>query len=81
MKGIVSFFALTLLFCYPVYSNDGSYTMSGNHLIPISDKNIQVKKEILTIKRNDRGVIEVSVYYEFLNKRSGPCTKQIVWVM
>lgn len=75
MKVIASIFVLTLLFCFPAFSSDGSHTKSGNHLIPISDKNIQVKKEILTIKRNDRGVIEVSVYYVFLN--NGP-EKEII---
>ena len=66
-------FTLFSSFCW---ANDGSYLMAGNHLIPISDKSIQVKKEILSIKRNDRGIIEVSVHYEFYN--NGPRKNIIV---
>jgi hypothetical protein len=47
-------------------ANDGAYYGSGNHLIPIFETEISVKKEILSIKRNG-SKMEVTVYYEFFN--------------
>lgn len=47
-------------------ANDGVYYTSGNQLIPITETEISVRKEILDItKRNDQ--IQVHVYYEFYN--------------
>lgn len=54
------------LFSFPVYSNDGAYKGSGNHLTPINEKDISIRKEILTI-RLSRGNAEVDVYYEMYN--------------
>lgn len=48
-------------------ANDGAYYVSGNHLIPMIETRISVKKEILSIKRLPSGLIEVNVYYEFFN--------------
>ena len=48
------------------WGNDGVFYADGNHLIPISETDISVKKEILTINRNG-DKIEVNVYYEFFN--------------
>ena len=47
-------------------ANDGVYYTSGNHLIPITETEISVKKEILDITRQN-GQIQVHVYYEFIN--------------
>ncbi len=67
---------IAFLVCHPffAFSNDGAYTMSGNHLIPINDKSISIKKEHLSIKRilEKKGdyfedYYEVNVYYEFFN--------------
>lgn len=53
---------LTLL----AFANDGVYYAAGNQLIPITETDIQVKKEILTLNRvGDH--LEVTVYYEFYN--------------
>lgn len=49
-----------------VYANDGAFYAEGNHLIPITETDIRVQKEVLTLNRvNDK--IEVTVYYEFFN--------------
>lgn len=48
------------------YANDGAFYAEGNHLIPVTETDIRVQKEVLTLNRvNDR--IEVTVYYEFFN--------------
>ena len=47
-------------------ANDGVFYAQGNHLIPITETDISVKKEILTIQRVDDH-LEVTVYYEFFN--------------
>lgn len=47
-------------------ANDGIYYVSGNHLIPITETDISVRKEVLTITRvGDRFMVDV--YYEFFN--------------
>lgn len=51
------------------YSNDGSFTTSGNHLIPILESDVRVQKEVLTLRKNSEGYIEVDVYYEFFNPK------------
>jgi len=63
---------LTLLFLlttHLLFANDGAYYASGNHLIPISETDIAVKKEILTLKKIRNQYIEVTVYYEFFNPK------------
>lgn len=47
-------------------ANDGVYYTSGNQLIPITETEISVKKEVLDITRRDH-MIHVHVYYEFFN--------------
>ena len=49
-----------------VRANDGVYYTSGNQLIPISETEISVTKEILDITRQNKQ-IQVHVYYEFFN--------------
>lgn len=67
MKTLIAF--LLLLVAAPNYANDGAYYASGNHLIPIFETDIAVKKEILTIKKFENRYIEVTVYYEFFNPK------------
>jgi hypothetical protein len=50
-----------------VFANDGAYYTSGNQLIPISETDISIKKEILTLKKIRNKFLEVTVYYEFFN--------------
>lgn len=60
---IVLFYCLSALFAT---ANDGVFYASGNQLIPITETDISVKKEVLTINRvGDH--LEVTVYYEFFN--------------
>ena len=47
-------------------ANDGVYYTSGNQLIPITETEISVQKEVLDITRQDQ-MIHVHVYYEFFN--------------
>ena len=59
-----------LLFCclsaFFATANDGVFYASGNQLIPITETDISVKKEVLTINRvGDH--LEVTVYSEFFN--------------
>lgn len=49
------------------YTNDGVFRAEGNHLIPIQETDIKIKREILTIKKNGINYVDVSVYYEFFN--------------
>lgn len=63
-KAIV--FLLMLLPFIGAKANDGVYFTSGNQLIPITETEISVKKEVLDITRRDQ-MIHVHVYYEFFN--------------
>ena len=60
--------ALLSLLCVAFWAsaNDGSFTVSGNQLIPIIETDIRVQKEILSLDRIGNQ-IKVSVYYEFFN--------------
>ena len=65
MKKLIAlvFCCLSALF---VSANDGVFYAEGNQLIPITETDISVKKEVLTINRvGDH--LEVTVYYEFFN--------------
>ena len=56
-------FLILMLITLPSFANDGSYHQgSGNHLIPVNETDISLKKEILTIKRGEYK-FNVSVYY------------------
>ena len=64
MKHLLSF--LLLLIPFLAVANDGVYYVDGNHLIPITETDISVRKEVLTITRvGDQ--FQVDVYYEFFN--------------
>ena len=60
---IVIFCCLSALFAT---ANDGVFYASGNQLIPITETDISVKKEVLTLNRVGNH-LEVTVYYEFFN--------------
>lgn len=47
-------------------ANDGVFYAQGNQLIPITETDISVRKEVLTLSR-DGDIVEVTVYYEFYN--------------
>lgn len=58
---------ILLLFNNFIFANDGAFFAKGNHLIPITETSISIKKEILTLKKIRNQFIEVTVYYEFYN--------------
>lgn len=62
----ITLILLLTLFSCACMANDGSYKMSGNQLIPVSNSDIAIRKEILTIKKigND---LQVTVDYTFFN--------------
>lgn len=61
------FYLLVFLKSTLLLANDGSFYGSGNQLIPTTETNISVKKEILTLKKIRNEFIDVTVYYEFYN--------------
>jgi hypothetical protein len=65
MKNFV--FIFITLYVATLTANDGVFHMAGNHLIPITESDISVRKEILTIRKTENMMIEVNVYYEFFN--------------
>lgn len=56
-----------ILMSTEVSANDGAFYAAGNHLIPIQETSISVKKEVLTMKKVDDKYMEVTVYYEYFN--------------
>lgn len=75
MKKLFISLALILSF-FAVRANDGAFYSEGTHLIPITETDISVQKEILTVKRYFNGNIWnqkyfVTVYYEFFNPGEG----------
>lgn len=48
-------------------ANDGAYYMSGNQLVPMYTTQIDVKKEVLDIRREGDEIV-VNVHYELYNK-------------
>jgi hypothetical protein len=65
--GRIVLIALLLTYSFSVNANDGAFYAAGNHLIPIQETSITVKKEVLSMKKVDDKFIEVTVYYEFNN--------------
>ncbi len=57
---------LTILLGYKALANDGVFYAQGNQLVPITETEISVQKEILTVNRVGNH-LEVDVYYEFFN--------------
>lgn len=71
-------FILTLLailgVAMPCAANDGVFYANGGFLFPVSETDISVKKEILTITVGRDSLAHVDVYYEFMN---GPQPKTV----
>jgi hypothetical protein len=51
----------------PASANDASYFASGNHIFPLQETDISVKKEVLTIKRIENNKVRITVDYTFHN--------------
>ena len=75
-KHLLLLTALTLsLLTFPAFANDGEFHISGNHLIPISNTDIKIVKEVLTIRLCDSTENTfVDVDYTFVNTSSTPKT-------
>jgi len=58
-----------------LFGNDGTYTLSGNQLIPIKESKISIKKEVLTITRIEDKNLDVKVEYTLFNPTK---TKEIL---
>lgn len=55
-----------MLMAYAV-ANDGAYYASGNHLLPLMETEISVKKEVLTMRRIPGDKMSITVDYIFHN--------------
>lgn len=64
---IIPLMIIVLCTVESIWANDGAFYVKGNQLIPITETNISVKKEILTLKKIANKYIEATVYYEFDN--------------
>lgn len=67
---------LFVMLCATVKANDGVYYVSGNHLVPMQETDISVRKEVLTIYLQNDGFAYVDVSYEFWNP--GKTTKKLL---
>ncbi len=57
---------ISFLTAVRLLANDGSFTISGNQLVPTTETQIELRKEVLTIRLLHTGA-EVFVHYEFFN--------------
>lgn len=72
----LGFFVLLALFvANGLFANDGVFYAQGNHLVPVKETVVQLKKEILKLKRIG-DYMAVDVYFEFYNP--GPEKTEIV---
>ena len=55
-----------LFCCSLLYANDGAFHMNGNQLIPVNETQVELRKEILTVKRVGRNML-IDVDYTFFN--------------
>ena len=69
------FIITMVLFTSLAMANDCVFFATGNQLVPSEqEKDISVKKEILTISLQDNGLTKVDVYYELNNNSQNPKT-------
>lgn len=57
----------TLTLTTLLHANDGVFYMSGTHLVPLKETDIELKKEILEITKIDDQWTEIKVDFTFLN--------------
>ena len=68
MKRFFALLGLLTISLLGARANDGVFFAQGNQLIPITETDITVQKEILTINRIGKtDWVEITVYYEFFN--------------
>ncbi|MCM1078957.1 MAG: DUF4424 domain-containing protein [Bacteroidales bacterium] len=68
MKRRIMTMLLAVLAMAGGYANDGVFFTNGSFLVPVTETDIAVSKEILTITVGQDGFARVDVYYEFLNR-------------
>ena len=56
---------ISLMF-FEVHANDGAFYMNGNQLIPVNETQVELRKEILIVKRVGRNIL-IDVDYTFFN--------------
>lgn len=69
LRNYLLLFIICATICIQSHANDGAFYAKGNQLIPITESDITIKKEILTLKKVRNQFIEVTVYYEFFNPK------------
>ena len=55
-----------LFCCSLLHANDGAFYMNGNQLVPVNETQVELHKEILTVKRVGRNML-IDVDYTFFN--------------
>lgn len=66
-KSSFSLILLLLIGTLTVTANDGIYYMDGNQLVPLTETDVEVRREVLTISLLDDGYAMVDVQYQFFN--------------
>ena len=61
------FTAIMCLFATVAMANDGVFFVNGNELTPITETDISISKEVLTISIGDDGYATVDVLYNMMN--------------
>ena len=56
------------LLCLMATANDSVYNGSGNQLVPLTETDIAITREVLTISLRDDGTTDIDVWYELFNK-------------
>lgn len=69
MKKLYLILILLQMISLGAIANDSSFQASGGQLVPVTETDVSVKKEILKLRRNGRLML-VDVYYEFYNPTS-----------
>ena len=69
MKKLFSALFQFVFMAFGAIANDGAFQASGGQLVPVTETEIRVKKEILKLRKDGRRMM-VEVYYEFYNPTS-----------
>jgi len=68
MKTLLSAIVLSVFIgLFPAKANDGVFYAQGNHLIPLQETRIELRKEILKFFVSEYDHVNVDVYFEFYN--------------
>ncbi|WNJ19041.1 YARHG domain-containing protein [Pontibacter sp. G13] len=67
MKFLAQLLVILTLSLSTLKANDGAFFMSGNQLIPVSETQVSVQKEVLKVERIHGDYLKVTVDYVFYN--------------